>query len=126
VEAYGGAASLVNFDGDHNRSASQYVAACCSVLQYITGLRCSVLQCFAVCSSVLHCVAPFHVCCSAFWCSVLRCVVLQCDAGTLQCAIVSYSVVSTVARCCDCALVVIIISMCCSLLQCVAVCGSVL
>jgi len=80
----------------------QCVAVCCSVLQYVAVccvavcdkrtkfhlrfiterslIRYSVLQCVAVCCSVLQCVA---VCCSvlqcvAVCCSMLQCVVLQC------------------------------------------------
>ena len=51
----------------------QCVAVCCSVLQCVA-VCCSVSQCVAVCRSVLQCVA---VCCSVLlcllvWCSVLR------------------------------------------------------
>ena len=66
----------------------QCVAVCCSVLQCVV-VCCSVLQCVAVSCSVLQCVA---VCCS-----VLQCVALCC--GVLQC-----------------------ISVCCSVLQCVLQC----
>jgi len=47
----------------------QCVAVCCSVLQ-CGAVFCSVVQCIAVCCSVLQSVAVF--------CSVLQCV--QCDA----------------------------------------------
>ena len=47
----------------------QCVAVCCSVLQ-CAAVCCSVLQCVAVCCSVLQCVA---VCCS-----VLQCVAVCC------------------------------------------------
>jgi len=51
----------------------QCVAVCCSVLRqrYLDTMCCSVLQCVAVCCSVLQCVA---VCCS----------VLQCDAAEVS------------------------------------------
>ena len=49
----------------------QCVAVCCSVLQCVA-LCCSELQCVAVCCSELQCVA---VCCS-----VLQCVAVRCSA----------------------------------------------
>jgi len=45
-------------------SVLQCVAMCCSVLQCVA-MCCSVLQCIAVCCSVLQCVA---VCCSVLQC----------------------------------------------------------
>ena len=66
-------------------------------------MRCSVLQCVAVCCSVLQCVA---VCCNA-----LQCVAVCC--GVLQCVAVCCSVLQCVA-------------VCCSVLQCVAVCCSLI
>jgi len=69
---------------------------------------CSVLQCVAVYCSALQCVA---VCCSVMWwnavcCSALQCVAVRCSA--LQCVTVCCSVLQRVA-------------VCCSALQCVAV-----
>ena len=57
----------------------QCVAVCCSVLQRVA-VCCSVLQCVAVCCSMLQCVAA-------------RCSVLQCVAvcrSVLQCVAVSF------------------------------------
>ena len=70
----------------------QCVAVCCSVLQCVA-VCCSVLQCAAVCCSMLQCVA---VCCSVLQCVAACCSVLQC------------------------------VAVCCSVLQCVALCCSVL
>jgi len=75
-------------------------------------LRCSVLQCVAVCCCALHCVA---VCCGvlqyvAVRCSVLQCVAVRCSV--LQCVAVCCSVLQCVAVC---------VAVCCSVLQCVAV-----
>jgi len=50
----------------------QCVAVCCSVLQCAVPAFCSVLQCVAVCCSVLQCAVP------AF-CSVLQCVAVCCS-----------------------------------------------
>jgi len=90
-----------------------------------------VLQCVAVCCSVLHCVA---VCCS----------VLQCDASVLQCVAIikvpSSWAIHTSVQCLAIIKVpfawaihtnqetkgVEIHRVCCSALQCVAVCCSVL
>ena len=55
----------------------QCVAVCCSVLQCVA-VCCSVLQCVAVCCSVSQCVA---VCCS-----VLQCVVVCCSVYFQECA----------------------------------------
>ena len=52
----------------------QCVAVCCSVLQCVA-VCCSVLQCVAVCYSALQCVA---VCCSMLQCVAVCCRVLQC------------------------------------------------
>jgi len=64
---------------------------------------CSVLQCVAVCCSVLQCVQ-----CDAVCCSVLQCVAVCCSVcSVLQC----------VAECCR---VLQSVAECCSVLQCVA------
>jgi len=61
-------------------SVLQCVAVCCSVwwcavnMLLCAAVSCSVVQCAAVCCSVLHCAAVCSV-----RCSVLQCVV-QCDA----------------------------------------------
>jgi len=80
---------------------------CCSVLH--------LLQCVAVCYSVLPCVAVR--------CSVLQCVAVCCSV--LQCVffvITKYDsfMLDTIHSFC------FILNMCCSVLQCVAVCCSVL
>ena len=54
----------------------QCVAVCCSVLQ-CAAVCCSVLQCVAVCCSVLQCAA---VCLSVLQCVAVCCSVLQCVA----------------------------------------------
>jgi len=51
----------------------QCVAVCCSVLLCVA-VCCSVLQCIAVCCSVLQCVA---VCCSVLQCIAVCCSVLH-------------------------------------------------
>jgi len=66
----------------------QCVAVCCSVLWCVavshdmttTLQRKAVAPSVAVCCSVLQCVA---VCCSVLQCVAVRCSVLQCVAGTL-------------------------------------------
>ena len=56
----------------------QCVAVCCSVLSWkCVTVCCSVSQCVAVCCSVLQCVV---VCCSVLQCGAVRCSVLQCVA----------------------------------------------
>ena len=67
-----------------------------------------VLQCVAVCCSVLQCVAVLLQCVAVCY-SVLQCVAVRCSV--LQCVAVCYSVLQCVA-------------VCCSVLQCVAVCWS--
>jgi len=57
-------------------SVLQCVAVCCSALQ-CAAVRCSVLQCVAVCCSALQCAAAR--------CSVLQCVAVCCSA--LQCVL---------------------------------------
>ena len=87
-------------------------AACRSVLQSVE-VRCSALQCVAVCWSVLQRGTSHIVCCS-----VLHSVAVCCSV--LQCVAVCCSVLQCVAECCSvlrCAVV------CCSVLQCVAVCA---
>ena len=78
---------------------------CCSVLQVMSIVRCSVLQCVVVCCSVLQnlqCVAhvleawavshAFSVlqcvalCCSVLQCVSVRCSVLKCAVGSLTCS----------------------------------------
>jgi len=54
----------------------QCVAVCCSVLKCVA-VCCSVLQCVPVCCSMLQCVA---VCCSVLQCVAVCCSVLQCVA----------------------------------------------
>jgi len=105
----------------------QCVAEGCFVLQedeshriYLMCMGCSVLQCVAVCCSVLLCVAGrrvtshIHICvCVAVCCSLLQCVaeccfVLQEDESrriylyvyVLQCVAVCCSVLQCVAECC--------------------------
>jgi len=67
-------------------SVLQCVAVCCSVLRCVNteacrgralSSSCSVLQCVAVCCNVPQCVA---VCCSVLQCVAGRCRVLQCVA----------------------------------------------
>jgi len=105
------------WNGDNDVfSVLQCVAVCCSMLQYVS-VRSGVLSCDAACCSVLQRVAAC--------CSVLQCVVV-CYRSTgntnawngdkdgrsvLQCAAVRCSVLQ-----CDAA--------CCSVLQCVVMCCS--
>ena len=91
----------------HEHLLLQCVAVCCSAMQCdavfhsvlltVCGNALQMLQCVAVCYSVLQCVA---VCCS-----VLQCVAVCCSV--LQCVTVCCSVLQCVA-------------VCCSVLQCVA------
>jgi len=67
-----------------------------------------VLQCVAVCCSVLQCVA---VCCS----------VLQCECSHVS---VACSLILPTLRCIVMLCVAVCCSVCCSVLQCVAVCCS--
>jgi len=119
----------------------QCVAVCCIVLQCVTLLeerlgyicfvaagRCSVLQFFSVCCSVLHRerIWAHLLCCScvSHSCSVFQLVhCLRKDSGTFaalqQCAAVCFSVLQCVAvRCSP--------FQCHSVLQCVTVCCCVL
>jgi len=81
-------------------------------------MRCSVLQCVAVCCWVLQCIA---VCCSPLhidmWCSVLQCVAERCSV--LQCVAVCCSPLHIDMWC-----VLQCVAECCSVLQCIAVCCS--
>ena len=77
---------------------------------HLRSLRCSVLQCVAVCCNV--------VLCDAVWFSASVVLFLSTSKGAfevymLQCVAVRYSVLQCVA-------------LCCFVLQCVAVCCSVL
>jgi len=104
-----------------------------------------VLQCVAVCCSVLQCVAVHEVMqhrhhnaycieCHTHWthicCSVLQCVVVCCSV--LQCVAVRHIVLQCAAVCCSTVLkvtrveitYVAVCHICCSVLQCVAVCYS--
>ena len=92
----------------------------------------SVLQCVAVCCSLLLCVAAFCLCARAFYthkrallctwlCSVLQCVAVCCSV--LQCVSVCFRALQGAAVCffvLQCA------AMCCGVLQYAAVCCSVL
>ena len=82
----------------------QCVAVCCSVLHWVLRQQVGVLQCVAVCCSVLH-------------------RVLRQQVGVLKCIAVCCSLLQCVAVCCS---VFQCVAVCCSVLQCVAVCCSVL
>ena len=79
---------------------------------------------FAVCCSVLQCVA---VCCSVVQCSVVQCVAVCCNVlKLLRCSLLQSfaefrSMLQCVGQC-----VGQCVAVCCSVLQCVAVCCSVL
>ena len=88
----------------------QCVAVCCSVLQcFPLSLCCSVLQCVALCCSVLQCVAVRY---SALECVGVCCSVLHCVA--VCCSVLSYVAVFPIMFVLQCAAVVFIIF----LLQC--------
>ena len=95
------------------------IAFCADVLQCITAwyrcvaVRCSVLQCVAVCCSALSCVAVRY--------RVLQCVVVCCRCVPLCCSMLQH--VACVAVCCSVMQCVIV---CCGVMQCVAVCCNVL
>jgi len=95
----------------------QCIAVCCSVLQCdllrsplnnVPGFKS--LQCVAVCCSVLQCVA---VCCRVLQCDAVCCSVLQCVA--VCCSVISW----------DPLRITFLVQNRCSMSQCVAVCRSV-
>jgi len=88
-------------------SLLQCIAVCCSVLYCV----CIVLQCVAVCCSVLPCV------CILLQCVAVCCSVLQCVAVCLHCVAVHWSMLQCVAVCIHC------VAVCCSMS---ALCSSVL
>jgi len=109
----------------------QCVAVCCSVLQ-CDAVRCmchSKLQCVAVCCSMLQWVAVcYSVLLQYVAMSYVRCVLLQSNAGCiaihmLQCVTVCYSVLQCVTVCCS---VLQCVAVCCSVLQCIAVYSNLL
>ena len=111
----------------------QCVAVCCSVLQ-CGAVCCSVLQCGAVCCSVLQCVA---VCCSVLQCVAVCCSVLQCAAvccNVLKRVAVCCHALQCVAGCCRVlqgvaarySVMLQCVAICCSVLQCNAVCRNAL
>jgi len=129
--------------------ASRYtlcVAVYCSMLQVCCKCVASVLQCGAVCCSVVRCVAErsvfwheesgvacpelWYTLCVAVYCSVLECVAAHCVASVRQ--VCCKCVANVLQMCCKC--VASVLQMCCkcvaSVLQCVAsvlqVCCSVL
>jgi len=64
-------------------SVLQYVVVCCRTTPEVSTLQVAsiaVVQCVAVCCSMLQCVA---VCCSVLQCVAVCCSVLQCVAGLL-------------------------------------------
>jgi len=93
----------------------QCIAVCCSVLQ-CADVFCSSLQCIAVCCSVLQCVA---VCCS-----VLQCVPISFVGGKSHHSVVYCNVLQhCVAECCI--VLQCVAALCCRVLHCVVVCCSV-
>jgi len=97
----------------------------------------SVLQHFAVCCSVLRCVAVWRhlhgifqnrslcvaVCCSVLWCVAVCCGVLQCVAvccDVLRCVEICMSLSETGHCVLQC------FAVCCSVFRCVALCCDVL
>ena len=99
-------------------SVLQSVTVCSSVFVCLVRFRrVSVVQCVAVCCSVLQCVAA---CCSVLQC-VLQCVVVCC--GLWKGCHAPFKQVKCVAVCCS---VLQCVAICCSMLQYVAVCCSML
>jgi len=92
----------------------QCVAICCSVLQCVA-VCCSVLQCAAVCCSALHCVA---VCCSVLQCAVefyhnsAMCQILVFEKKLRSVLAVALPLRTRTPLHC--------VAVCCSVLQCVA------
>jgi hypothetical protein len=90
-------------------SVVQCVAVCCSVLHVAQCIYecvaawCSVLQCVAVCWSVLHVARCIHEC-VAVWCSVVQCVACSTMHLWMRCSVMQW------------------VALCCIVLQCVAVC----
>jgi len=91
-----------NFEAMMRCSVLQYVAVCCSEEARTFPESSGVLQCVAVCCSVLQCVAA---CCNA----------LQCFATRKQAQNLRLQVCCSVLQC---------VAVCCSVLQCVTVCCS--
>ena len=86
----------------------------CALVEWcFASLRCSVLQCVAVCFNVLQCVA---VCCSVLLCVVVCCSLQECALVEWCFASLRCSVLQCVAVCCN---VLQCVAMCCSVLQCV-------
>jgi len=90
-------------------------------------VRCSVLQCIAVCCSVLQCVTVY---CSVLqWLSARHSLLgedrttSEINCACTMCVAVYYSVLQCVTVCCS---VLQYVAACCSVLQCVAVCRSML
>jgi len=81
----------------------QRVAVCCSSVISVTAVP-GVLQCTAVCCSVLPCVAPYRSPPCQVCGNVLQCLPVRCSAFHCVCCSVLQSV-----------------AVCCSVLQCVAV-----
>ena len=90
----------------------QCAAVCCSVLQ-------RVLQCVAVCVNSLDPCTKSTTCCS-----VLQCVAVCCSV--LQCALTHWTHARRVPHVAVCCSVLQCVAVCCSVLQCAAVCCSVL
>ena len=106
-------------------------AVCFTVLQCVVVCRAScvskpglhIVQNFG---SVLYCVA---VCCSVLQCVAVCCSVLQCVAvccSVLRCVAMCFSVVLPCVVCTVCCSVIQYVAVCCSVLQCVTVCCSAL
>ena len=101
---------------------------CCSVLRCVA--LCSVLQFFAMCCSVFRVLQCVAVCCSVLQCVAVCCSVYQCVAvlSISVNAYISCSMVQCVAVCCSVIEVcqrihqLQCVAACCSVLRCVAVC----
>ena len=99
----------------------QCVAVCCSVLQCVTRcLSCSVLLCVAMYCSVLQCVAV----CWSVWLTVQE--VLTSDKHTDLLPLQPIALFDPHYRWHQCYSMLQSVAVCCSALQCVAVCCSVL
>jgi len=102
----------------------QCVAVCCSVMQRVA-VSCSELQCVAVCCGVLQrvvlqCVTSLGFVQLSVY-AVVLCVAVRCSV--LQCVAVSCNMLQCVAVCCN---VSQCNEVCCGVLQYVAMCCSVL
>jgi len=112
------------------RSRHKQVAVCCSVVAVWLQCGCGVLRCVVVYCGVLQILRCVAVCCCTQNIDSLE---AQAGCSVLQCVAVCCGVLQCVAVCCSmvavCCCVAVwlhFVAVCCGVLQCVAVCCVVL